>query len=70
MHLVDYINSVFSINRSKICFLTQITDIVNTVVACGVDFNNIKNRSAFNSPADFAFVAGIAVNGRKAVYCF
>ena len=67
MHLVYDINSVFGVCRGKIGFFTQISDIVNAVVACRVDFDNIKNRAVINPSADFALVAGISVNGGKAV---
>ena len=43
MHLVDDIHTVFCAGRSEISLLTQITDIVNTVVRCGVNFNNVKD---------------------------
>ena len=67
MNLVDDINSVFCVCGSEVCFLTQITDVVNAVVAGGVDFDNVKDCAAVDTLADFAFVAGISVNGRKAV---
>ena len=67
MHLVDDINSVFCADGREICLLTQVTDIVNAVVAGGVYLDNVENGAVVYPAADLAFVAGIAVDGRQAV---
>ena len=67
MNLVDYIHTVFCMNGGIICFLTKVTDIVNTVVACGINFNNVKYRTVVNTLAYFTLIAWIAVVGIRTV---
>ena len=42
MNLVDNIHPVFCVDGGIVSLVTQITDIVNTVVAGGVYFDNVK----------------------------
>ena len=67
MNLVDNIHPIFCVNGSIVSLVTQITDIVNTVVAGGVDLDNVKYRAVVNTLANRTFVAGIAVVGMRTV---
>ena len=69
MHLVDNINPVLCTNGSIVSFLTQITDIVNAVVTCGVNLDNVKYCARINAAANLTFVAGVTVNQILAVNC-
>ena len=68
MHLVDYINSVLSTYGSIISFFTKVTDIVNTVVTCGIYLDNIKYCTGINTAANFTLVTRITVNRMLAIY--
>ena len=67
MNLVDNIHPVFRVYGSIVCLVTQITDVVNAVVAGGVNLNNVKYRTVVNSLANGTFVAGIAIVGMRTV---
>ena len=67
MNLVNYIHPVFCVDGSIVSLVTQITDIVNTVVAGGVGLENVKYRTVVNSLANGTFVSGIAVVGMRTV---
>ena len=67
MNLVDNIHPVFRVYGSIVSLVTQITDVVNAVVAGGVDLDNVKYRTVVNSLANRTFVAGIAVVGMRTV---
>ena len=62
MNLVDDIYSVFTACRSKSGFITDVSDVVNAVITCGVDFHNVKDRPRLNPLTNFTFTAGIAVD--------
>ena len=67
MNLVNDIDAELAVNGCKTGFIADIADIVNAVIACGVNFNNVKNGAGVDTLADFTFVAGIAVNGMQTV---
>ena len=70
MYLIDNINSVFYRWRRINYIIAYRTYVLNSVVACGVHFNYICNRTAFDSGAGAAFSAWISVYRRLAVYRF
>ena len=67
MNLVDNIDAIFKHCRSINDGITDITDIIDTVVACGIHFKDIGSNLIFYSKACFAFPAGITFAGRKTV---
>ena len=66
MHLVDDLNTGFTLSGSEVDFFTDITDVFNTVVTCGVDFGNVNYCAVVNTLTDIALITGITVNGMKA----
>ena len=67
MHLIDNIDPVFCHSGSKGRFLTKCSDILNASIACGIDFNDIKDGAVVNSTANFTFTTGVPVDGREAI---
>ena len=67
MNLVNNIDAELTVDGRKAGFVPDIADIVNAVVACGVNFNNIKHSAGVYPTANFTFVAGIAMVGVQAV---
>ena len=67
VHLVDDIHTLFDRNGGEHGFLTQLTDIVYTVVRCRINFDHIENTAVLNAEAGGAFAAGVAVFGMLAV---
>ncbi len=67
MDFVDDIDAVFRGGRRKICFFTQGADIFDAVVAGRINLDDIHDGTVVHAAADFAFTAGIAVNGMQAV---
>ena len=67
MHLVDDIHTLFDRNRRKHGLLAQLADVINAVVRCGVDLDDVHDASVLDAEAGRALAAGIAVHGVLAV---
>ena len=67
VHFIYDINSVFGFGRGKMSLLTQKANIIYTVIAGSVYFNNICNSTVINALAYCTFSAGVTVIGIKAV---
>ena len=63
MHLVDDIHPVLAADRSKVCLVTDVSDVVNAVVRRSVNLNDIHYGSAVYTLAGFAFAARVSVYG-------
>ena len=61
VHLVDDKHALFDLRGRVSCFVTQIADIVHTVVGSCVDLGYIKHGTVQNAAAGRAFVTRIAV---------
>ena len=68
VHLVDDVHPVLGGGGGEVGLLNQGADAVHAVVAGGVDLHHIQNGALFQSPADFAFPAGVPVLGVEAVH--
>ena len=68
MHLVDDIHAPAYRCRRKNRLVTQHAHIVNAVVGCRIQLDNIENGAVFNAAAGRTFVAGVAVYRMLAVY--
>ena len=51
MHLIDDIHTLFDRNGGEHGLLTQLTDIVNTVIGRCVYLDNIENAAVLNAEA-------------------
>ena len=67
MDLVYYIDSVFQLSRSKCDLFLHITDVADTVITCGVHFNNVSCHAHIYASACRACVTGISILRVKAV---
>ena len=67
VNFVDDIYFIFGSRRQKHDFVADPTDIVDTVVGGGIHFDDIHKRVVKNTPADFAFIARIAILRIEAV---
>ena len=69
MHLVDDVNLVFPLCRTVGYLLADLTDIVNTIVGCGINLDHIHSGSCLDGLAHVTFIAGTAIYRMFAVYC-
>ena len=68
MHLVDDIHSVLASRGGIVRIVPKLTNIINTVIRCGVNLDNIINRTVIKTFTYLAFVARFAVDIMLAVY--
>ena len=61
MDLINDIDAVFADRRCKICLFPQLAYIFNAVVAGGVNFRNVEQRTLLNPCTGGAFQARRAV---------
>ena len=71
MNLVDDVDFVAAGLGREVYLLDQFADVVDGVVRCCVELENVERCSRVERAATFAFVAGLVVGGEVgAVYCF
>ena len=69
MHLIEDINLVFTLCWTISHFLTDLTDVVNTVVGGCIDLDHIHGSSRLNGLAHGTFIAWAAIYRMFTVYC-
>ena len=62
MHLIDDVDPVCSLSRRILNLLTNLTDVLNTIVRCRINFHHIHGTSRCNGLAGRAFVAWASVH--------
>ena len=67
MHLVDDIDFIPSLCRPVGYLLTDFTDVVDTVVRCRVDLDDVRGNARQNRLTRRTFVARASVHGMFAV---
>ena len=68
MGLIDDIDPVFCDIGQENGFLPQVTDVIDTVIAGGIDLHNIHQTAVIHSAAAVTFPAGAAAYRSLAVY--
>jgi hypothetical protein len=67
VNLVYDVNPVFKIRRRINDLISDITDVINTVVRCGVHFKHVCGRTRVDRLTSGAFAARASVYGRQTV---
>src|ERR1035437_4139831 len=69
VNLVNDVYLVFGPGWKKHDLVANPSNIINTVIGCGVHFNYIHQSAVKNTAADLASITGIPVMRRQAVDC-
>ena len=64
---VDDVDTVFAADGCEVRFVTDLTDVVDTVVRSGVDFDDVEDGPVVDALAGLAAVAGVPVHRVLAV---
>ena len=67
MHLIDNVDLVFSCGGRIGDLLPDLTDVVHTVVGCGIDLDDVHGSARSDGLAGRTFPAGISVHGMLTV---
>ena len=67
MHLIDNVDLVFSCGGRIGDLLPDFTDVVHTVVGCGIDLDDVHGSARSDGLAGLTLPAGISVHGMLTV---
>ena len=67
VYLVDDVYLIMTGTGSVGCLITQVADVVHTVVGRGVHLHHVEDAAVVDALADLALAAGVAVMGVEAV---
>ena len=62
MHLIDNVDFIFSLSGGISNFITDLTNIIHTIVGCGVNLYDIHRSTGSNRPAGCTLPAGVTVH--------
>ncbi|CCY34123.1 dual specificity phosphatase catalytic domain protein [Ruminococcus sp. CAG:60] len=69
MNLVDNVYLIVSFCRAIGHFLADFTDVVHTVVGCGIDLDHVHRGAGLYRLTHFTFTTGASIYRVLAVYC-